>query len=189
MLFRHLTTRVAGLAILVLGIWGGIIAFVGPYFSFTLGPDHTWTWTMGRLWLDVLPAIAAVFGGLTLLAGGPRISGRFGALMALLAGAWFAIGPSLSEIWHIGGAQGIGHGTATVQGLEMLSMHTGLGVVVAALAAYALPGYVAALPARAATTAAGATAADAPLAAPRARSGLLTRRGDRTGPGRTYPTH
>jgi hypothetical protein len=29
-MLRSITTRVAGLAILILGIWGGIIPFVGP---------------------------------------------------------------------------------------------------------------------------------------------------------------
>jgi hypothetical protein len=35
---RHVTTRVSGLIILIAGIWGGPIPFVGPYFHFTLGP-------------------------------------------------------------------------------------------------------------------------------------------------------
>jgi hypothetical protein len=137
---RSFTTRFAGLLILALGIWGGIIAFVGPYFGFTLGPDHTWTWTTSRLWLDVLPSIAAVLGGLALLGFTRRAVVRFGAALALLGGAWFAVGPSLSEIWHAGGAQGIAHGSTAVRGLEMLSLHTGLGVLIAALAAYSLPG-------------------------------------------------
>jgi hypothetical protein len=138
-MLRSVSTRFAGLVILLLGIWGGIIPFVGPYFGYSLGPDHTWTWTMSRLWLDVLPAIAAVIGGLWLMAAGPRINGRLGAMLAMLAGFWFAIGPALSMIWHAGGAAGIAHGTSTVQGLEMLGFHTGLGVLVAALAGYALP--------------------------------------------------
>lgn len=138
-MLRSISTRFAGLVILLLGIWGGIIPFVGPYFHFTLGPDHTWTWTMSRLWLDVLPAIGAVIGGLWLIGAGPRLSGRLGAMLALLAGAWFAIGPALSMIWHVGGAAGLAHGSSTVQGLEMLSLHTGLGVLIAGLAGYALP--------------------------------------------------
>jgi len=88
-MLRHITTRVAGLIILIAGLWGGLIPFIGPYFHFTLGPDHAWTWTTGRLWLVVLPAAASVFGGLVLMGGGPRISGRLGALIAL-AGAVLA---------------------------------------------------------------------------------------------------
>lgn len=137
---RTITTRTAGLIILALGIWGGIIPFVGPYFHFTLGPDSAWTWTTQRLWLDVLPAIAAVLGGLILLGHGPRLTGKLGALLALAAGIWFAIGPTISELWRYAGAQGVAHGHRAVRMLESLSFHSGLGVLIAALAAFALPG-------------------------------------------------
>jgi hypothetical protein len=170
-MLRSFTTRFAGLLILALGIWGGIIAFVGPYFGFTLGPNHAWTWTTARLWLDVLPAAAAVLGGLVLLDSGPRALGRFGAMLALLAGAWFAVGPSLSEIWHAGGAQGVAHGSATVRGLEMLSLHTGLGVLIAALAAYALPGALIARAPRVRASAPAGTGATAGTSAARPAGG------------------
>jgi hypothetical protein len=139
-MLRSVSTRLTGLTILILGIWGGIIPFVGPYFNFTLGPDHSWTWTTGRLWLNVVPAAVAVIGGLWLIGAGPWASGRIGALLALAAGIWFVIGPDLSILWHTGGQEGVGHGTTTVQMLERLSFHTGLGVLIAALAGYALPG-------------------------------------------------
>ena len=70
---------------------------------------------------------------------GPRGSARLGALLALAGGIWFAIGPEISQLWHAGGAQGSGHGSAHIQMLEMLTYHTGLGVVIAALAGYAFP--------------------------------------------------
>lgn len=163
---RHITTRAAGLLILAGGLWGGAIPFVGPYFHFTLGPDHAWTWTSARLYLDVLPAIAAVLGGLVLLGAGPRITGRLGALIALAGGFWFAIGPDMSLLWHQGGDQGAAHGSRGVQALEHLTLHTGLGVLMAALAAYALPGLVrAVVPA----TEAGTTAEPGTAALPRRR--------------------
>ncbi len=139
---RSLSTRAAGLLILALGIWGGVIPFVGPYFHFTLGPDRSWTWTTGRLYLDILPAIAAVIGGLLLLGAGPRPSGRLGALLALAGGIWFAIGPDISLLWNSAGAQGAAHGARDIRMLESLSYHTGLGVLIAALAGYALPGFL-----------------------------------------------
>jgi hypothetical protein len=137
---RHVTTRTAGFAIFLLGIWGGLIPFVGPYFNFTLGPDRAWAWTSGRLWLDVVPAVVAVIGGLMLMGSGPRANGRLGALLALLAGIWFAIGPDLSVLWNHAGAAGVAHGGATRRGLETLSFHHGLGVLIAALGAFSLPG-------------------------------------------------
>ena len=141
-MFRHVTTRFSGLIILVAGLWGGLIPFLGPTFHFTLGPDHAWTWTSGRLWLSVLPAAAAVLGGLILMGGGPRLSGRFGALIALAGGIWFAAGPDVSMLWNHGVSQaGVAHGHhAITRMLEYLTLHSGIGVLITALAAYSLPG-------------------------------------------------
>jgi hypothetical protein len=165
-MLRSVSTRIAGLCIIIAGIWGGIIPFVGPYFHFTLGPDQAWTWTGLRLYMDVLPAAAAVLGGLMLLGAGPWAAGRIGALLALAAGIWFAVGPDLSALWHAGGAAGAAHGTIKVQMLERLGLHTGVGVVIAALAGYALPGAFGRRAARTATMAEGTagTAAAAPAA-------------------------
>ncbi|MGZ6616571.1 MAG: hypothetical protein ACXVFQ_19375 [Solirubrobacteraceae bacterium] len=139
---RSLSTRAAGLLILILGLWGGLVPFVGPYFHFTLGPTKSWTWTTGRLWLDVVPGLVAVVGGLMLLAKGPQPAGKLGALLALAAGIWFAIGPSMSLLWNSAGAEGAAHGGKFVRVLEMLGYHTLLGTIIAALAGYALPGVV-----------------------------------------------
>ncbi len=37
-----------GLLVALLGIWGGIIPFVGPYFDYAYTPDRAWTYTSGR---------------------------------------------------------------------------------------------------------------------------------------------
>jgi len=136
---RSASTRTAGLVILIAGIWGGLIPFVGPYFHFVLGVDQSWHWTSGHLYLSVLPGIAAVVGGLLLLGAGPRATGRFGALLALVGGIWFVIGTDLSHLWQVGGAQGMAHGSRFVQTLEHLTFGTALGALIAALAAYSLP--------------------------------------------------
>jgi hypothetical protein len=39
-----------------------------------------------------------VLGGLILMGRGPHLSGRFGALVALAGGVWFAIGPDVSRL-------------------------------------------------------------------------------------------
>ena len=163
---RSITTRFAGLTILIGGLWGALIPFVGPYFHYGLGPDRTWTWTTGRLYLDVLPGIAAIIGGVLLMAAGPWPTGRLGALIALVAGIWFVVGPDLSYIWQAGGAQGVAHGSRTVRVLEAVGYHTGLGVLIAALAAYALPGFLRA-PAPAPVAATEGAAAGAAATAPR----------------------
>src|SRR5947209_17088409 len=141
LMFRHVTTRISGLIVLIAGIWGGLIPFLGPTFHFTLGPDVAWHWTTGRLWLDVLPAAAAVLGGLILMGYGPRLSGKFGALLALAGGVWFAVGPDVSMLWNHGVSQaGVAHGHHTItRMLEYLTLHSGIGVLITALAAYSLP--------------------------------------------------
>jgi hypothetical protein len=143
-----------------------LVPFVGPYFHFALGPNHSWTWTTGRFYLSVLPAIAAILGGVILLASGPRVSGRIGALLALAGGVWFAIGPTVSLLWA-SDAYGLPHGHKGTRMLELLTYHTGLGVLIATFAAYALPGYVA-LRRRATATAGAATGAAAPATEPAA---------------------
>lgn len=167
---RSISTRTTGLLLVVLGVWGGLVPFVGHYFHFAMGPDRAWTWTTARLYLDVLPGVATVLGGLILMGTGPRGSARLGALLALAGGIWFAIGPEISQLWHAGGAQGAGHGSAHIQMLEMLTYHTGLGVVIAALAGYAFPRFPvveeeAAAPRRGRAVAAGAGAGAGTVAA------------------------
>jgi hypothetical protein len=167
---RHVTTRFAGFVILIAGLWGGLVPFVGPAFHFALGPNHSWTWTSGRFYLSVLPAIAAILGGLILLFGGPRLSGRIGALLALAGGVWFAIGPTVSLLWATD-AEGLPHGPKGTRMLEALTYHTGLGVLIASFAAYSLPGVLAyrraAVPAAAAAgTTTGAPATEAAATRP-----------------------
>jgi hypothetical protein len=158
---RSFSTRTAGLLILILGVWGGIVPFIGHYFHFALGPDKAWSWTMGRLWLDILPAVAAIVAGLMLIGAGPRPHARLGAWLAIAAGIWFAIGPEISVWWKAGGDQGVGHGSAHIQALEMLAYHTGLGALIAALGGFALPRFrVVAAEAAVARAAAGGAVAE-----------------------------
>jgi hypothetical protein len=164
---------------LIAGLWGGLVPFVGPYFHFALGPNHSWTWTSGRFYLSVLPAIAAVVGGLMLIAAGPRVSGKIGALLALAGGVWFAIGPDVSLLWHAGGAQGVAHGHKVTRMLELITYHTGLGVLIATFAAYALPGVGVRRRTAEAEAAAGVgagAAATAPVRRRRRRFGFFGRR-------------
>src|SRR5690348_388316 len=72
----------SGLLIVLLGLWGGLIPFVGPAFGYGFTPDATWQWTEGRLWLEVLPAAACVLGGLAMMGSRSRISGAVGAWLA-----------------------------------------------------------------------------------------------------------
>ena len=79
---------------ILLGIWGALVPFFGPYFHYAFGSDQTWHYTSERLWLCIIPGAVAVIGGLMLLRSAHRTSGLFGGWLALAAGAWFAIGPA-----------------------------------------------------------------------------------------------
>jgi hypothetical protein len=127
-----------GALLVLLGIWGGLIAFVGPYFHYAYTPDKAWTYTTGRLWLEILPAAAAVLGGLIVGGSGSRPVAIFGAWLAAASGAWFAVGGLLSTVWTIGGSAGRPVGDNAHRVVEQIGFFTGLGVVIVFLAAVAL---------------------------------------------------
>jgi hypothetical protein len=130
----------SGALLVLLGAWGGLIAFVGPYFHFAYTPGTAWTYTSGRLWLEILPGIATALGGLILLASRVRPVAIFGAWVAALGGAWFAVGRVLSPLWNAHGTVALGTpiGGTVTRALVELSYFTGLGVIIVFLAALSL---------------------------------------------------
>src|SRR5260370_28259710 len=54
---------ISGMLLILLGAWGAIIAFVGPYFGYAYTPDTTRADTPVRRALHVLPRAAALLGG------------------------------------------------------------------------------------------------------------------------------
>lgn len=92
----------SGFLLVLLGIWGALIPFVGPYFDFAFTPDQSWVWTTARGWLEVLPGAATAVGGLLLLGSGNRATAVFGGWLAVLAGAWFVVGRALAGPLGIG---------------------------------------------------------------------------------------
>ncbi|MDN5798059.1 MAG: hypothetical protein L0H79_20260 [Intrasporangium sp.] len=131
---------VSGALLVLLGIWGGIIPFVGPIFGYAYTPDTAWQYTMGRLWLEILPAVATILGGLMLLTSADRRITIFGGWLAAVAGAWFAVGPILSPLFNGGvPAAGTPAGAAATQAaIEELGFFVGLGVVIVFFAALGL---------------------------------------------------
>ena len=128
----------SGVLLVLLGLWGGLIAFVGPYFHYAYTPDKAWTYTTGRLWLEIVPAVAVIFGGLILGGSASRPVAIFGAWLAALSGAWFVVGGMLSTLWTAGW---LGHpvgATNLHRVVEQIGFFAGLGVVIVFLAAFAL---------------------------------------------------
>jgi hypothetical protein len=159
------TGAVSGLLVMVLGVWGGLIPFIGPYFHYSFGGDQTWHFTMQRLWLDILPGAVAVLGGFMLLTASSRIGGLTAGWIALAAGVWFAIGPAVSLLWDQNiYAIGAPNGGSVRRMLEWVGYFHGLGAVIVGLSAFAMGRYFSRprLVEEPAVVAADAAAADAP---------------------------
>ncbi|MBC6460936.1 hypothetical protein [Actinomadura sp. HBU206391] len=130
----------SGLLLLLLGLWGGLIPFVGPYVDFAYTPDKAWVYTSDRLWLAIAPAVATGLGGLILLLSANRVVAMFGAWIAALGGAWFVVGGPVSALWTENGASATGSpvGDEAKQVAEQLAFFYGLGALIVFFAALAL---------------------------------------------------
>jgi hypothetical protein len=133
------TGAVSGALIALLGIWGALIPFVGPYFDYSFGTNTSWHYATDRLWLSILPGVLAILAGISLGAARTRVAGVFAGWLAIVAGAWFAIGPSVSLSWEHGlGPIGAPLGDSTRQTLELIGYFHGLGALIIALGAFAI---------------------------------------------------
>jgi hypothetical protein len=138
---------VTGVLLIILGAWGGLVPFVGPYFHYAYTPDKAWGYTSGRLYLSIVPGAAALLGGLLAVLASHRAVGLAGALLAALGGAWFILGVpiialavksgSISPGSPLTGTLGSLSSTTRVF-LEQLGFFTGTGVLIVFLAALAL---------------------------------------------------
>ncbi len=136
------TGALSGILIMILGVWGALIPLIGPWFHYAFGNYHAWHVTTNRIWLDIVPGAVAFIGGWMLLASAHRTSGLLGGWLAVIAGAWFAIGTSISLFWHRSGNPiGAPTGGHIRQALEVIGYFTGLGVLIATLAAFAMGRY------------------------------------------------
>jgi hypothetical protein len=130
----------SGLLLILLGAWGALIPFVGPYFHYAYTPDKAWAYTTGRLWLEILPGAAAVLGGFIVLSSARRPVAILSAFLAAVGGAWFVVGNLVSVLWNHGIPEAgipVG-GNLTRLALEDLGFFIGLGVIIVFFAALAL---------------------------------------------------
>jgi hypothetical protein len=136
---RKSRSVVPGVLLIVLGVWGGLAHFVGPYFHYAYTPDTAWHVTMARVWLEIVPAAAAVVGGGLVMVSTRRLLAAGGAILAMLTGGWFVIGRAVSEIWPRLGTAGVPAGTSPARmAEEELGLFTGLGVVIVVCATLVL---------------------------------------------------
>lgn len=137
---------ICGVLLILLGLWGGLAPFVGPYFHFGYTPDKTLYYSSGRLYFSVIPGAAALLGGLVVLATRNRGVGTFGGVLAALGGAWFVAGLAfVTYVLKKSIAVGVPITTASTASaaplrtyLEQIALFTGIGLVILFVGALAV---------------------------------------------------
>lgn len=176
----------SGVLLVLLGCWGALVPFVGPYFHFAYTPDTAWTLTAGRFWLEILPGVATAIGGLILLVSAFRPAALVGAVLAAAAGTWFALGSLIAPLWTGYGQVGpyaipaaLYPGTPVGGPIhivaERLAFFAGLGLVIVAISSVAF-GRLTIVGAREAQMAASRPAVEEPATASTATTQRLPRR-------------
>jgi hypothetical protein len=135
---RRSRGALSGVLLVLLGVWGALIPFVGPYFHFAYTPDRGFAVTAGRMWLEVLPGAVTLIGGVVVLISRFRPAAVLGAWLATLAGAWFAVGDVVAGRWARLPRAGTPVGGAGSSLIEQIGFFTGLGIVIVFVAALAL---------------------------------------------------
>jgi hypothetical protein len=122
----------------LLGLWGALLPFVGPYAHFGFHPDQTWIYGTDRLELSIAPGAATALGGLVALVARNRVIASAGGWLAALGGAWFVIGTQVAVLWDVNGIGDPLGATKQRHLAEQLTGFSALGVVIVFLAAVAL---------------------------------------------------
>jgi len=129
---------VSGLLLVILGVWGALIPFVGPRFNFAYTPDRDWTWTTARGWLEVFPGVTTVLGGLLLIFSANRAIAMLGGWLAVLGGAWFVVGGQFAPMLRIGTVGDPIAATDRKRALLEVTYFSGLGALIVFLGGIAL---------------------------------------------------
>jgi hypothetical protein len=104
--------------------------FVGPYFHLAYAPGEAWVWSTARAWLEVFPGVTAALGGFLLLISGNRATGMFGGWLAVIAGAWFVVGRTLSSTLRLGDVGQPMAATDAKRAVIEIAYFSGLGALI-----------------------------------------------------------
>ncbi|HEX4391642.1 MAG TPA: hypothetical protein VH084_08870 [Mycobacterium sp.] len=121
---------VSGLLLILLGAWGALIPFIGPYFHFAYSPDQAWAWSTARAWLEVFPGVTTALGGFLLLTSGNRATAMFGGWLVVIAGAWFVVGRTLAPTMRLGDVGQPLAGTDAKRAAIEIASFSGLGALI-----------------------------------------------------------
>jgi hypothetical protein len=144
---RVVAPRTAGLGflsllIILVGAWGGIVAFVGPIFGYRAEHTGSFAWTAPHVFLYLVPGAVAMVFGLVLLGSAIGPAGRLGvakglaALVVVACGAWFVLGPAAWPIFSSSTVFSSATGAFT-RFLNYVGYNLGPGLLLTALGAMA----------------------------------------------------
>ena len=100
-----------GLLMVLIGAWGGAVAYFGPDIGLSPAGSHSWQWTNAHTILNLAPGAAALAGGLMVMLGSRLLLGglqRLGALLTFAAGGWFVLGAAVYPVFYGTSAPGYG---------------------------------------------------------------------------------
>ena len=128
----------SGFLVVLLGLWGALVPFVGPAFDFAYNSDQGAAWSATRGWLEVLPGVVAIIGGFLLVRSRNRATAMLGGWLSVIAGAWFVVGRVAATTLTIGEIGPPVANTDTKAAWLELTYFYGLGAVIVFLGAMAL---------------------------------------------------
>ena len=117
--------------VIVLAAVNLVLPFVGPLFSFGMGPDPAFAITSSRVMRHVIPDLVVIIGAWLMLSSGTRSTRIFGGIAAIVAGGWVAVGPHVLAV------------ESASQLIRRITYHSATGVVLAGLAGVALGAVIA----------------------------------------------
>jgi hypothetical protein len=107
-----------------------LVPFIGPYLHLSYTPGEAWVWSTARAWLEVFPGVTAAVGGFLLLISGNRATAMFGGWLAVIAGAWFVVGRTLSPVLRLGDVGQPMAATDAKRAVIEIAYFSGLGVLI-----------------------------------------------------------
>lgn len=96
---RPVGASLAAAGAVLVGAWGAVAVYIGPYFGYRPVSRSAWDWNLQNSLLHLAPGALAVIAGLLLLAIRPgrgasrRAALAVPAILLAVAGAWFVVGP------------------------------------------------------------------------------------------------